>query len=650
MTAVKTIFVATALAAFAFVSVANGQQAPQAGTQSATQAPPSKPSAVPQTDAPPAAGTATPETTKAADPVTDATAGAANRGTDAATAAPGDGTRLAPAPAASNDTPRDKTIPSPAPQQFAASTTSFDQAVDRTIAREHQYVQTLQKFAPLVETYIQDLKYDKDLGSAPSGDNYFLGRLQLTTQGPGDKSYLPQPGFFRSMLKKVNSLYSLEFLPLGFAQMTMIDNTGFDRQHYDFKFLKREFLGDTRCIVMDVVPKKGTGAGRFIGRIWVEDQDFNVVRANGTYSGSPHFQRFLHFDAWRLNMQPGLWLPAYIYSEESDLAYRFGTGHLKFKALTRLWGYDLKNNGSSSEFTEVQVDQPNIKDRSDAGQDLTPVESQRAWQRQAEDNALDRLQRAGILAAPSDVDKILQTVVNNLEVTNNLDIQPDVRCRVMLTTPLESFSIGHTIILSRGLIDVLPDEATLAAVLAHELAHVALGHKFDTRWAFSDRTLFPDEQSFRRMNFHHKPDEEAAADAKALDYLKNSPYKDKLNDIGLFMKALALREHVLPNLIQAHLGNTMMVDKGKLRMAPLENSAPQLQMRDTKQIPALPMGSRLRLDPWSDRVDLVKGKPVPLQSASEKLLFEVTPVFPYITRYSGTPAATASAANTPPNQ
>ena len=56
------------------------------------------------------------------------------------------------------------------------------------------------------------------------------------------------------------------------------------------------------------------------------------------------------------------------------------------------------------------------------------------------------------------MDKTLETVVNNLEVTNNLDI--DVHCRVMLTSTLETFSIGHTIVISRGLLDVLPDEAS----------------------------------------------------------------------------------------------------------------------------------------------------------------------------------------------
>jgi len=59
--------------------------------------------------------------------------------------------------------------------------------------------------------------------------------------------------------------------------------------------------------------------------------------------------------------------------------------------------------------------------------------------------------------------------------------------RMLMTSTLESFSVGHTIVLSRGLIDVLPDEATLAAVLAHELGHVVLRHQMDTQYAFFGR-------------------------------------------------------------------------------------------------------------------------------------------------------------------
>ena len=104
---------------------------------------------------------------------------------------------------------------------------------------------------------------------------------------------------------------------MGFAQMVVLD-TDFQKKYYNFNFVRREFLGEIRCLVIDVQPKEGQKAARFMGRIWVEDQDYNIVRFNGTYYPQPKINFFFHFDSWRLNMRPGTWLPAYIYSEESD--------------------------------------------------------------------------------------------------------------------------------------------------------------------------------------------------------------------------------------------------------------------------------------------------------------------------------------------
>ena len=108
----------------------------------------------------------------------------------------------------------------------------------------------------------------------------------------------------------------------------------------------------------------------------------------------------------------------------------------------------------------------------------------------------------------------------------------------MLTSPLETFSVGNTIIVSRGLIDVLPDEASLAMVLSHELAHIVLGHNLGSRYAFNDRMLFSDESTYQNLGFRHVPEEETAADKKAIDLLKNSPYAQKLDTAGLFLRQL----------------------------------------------------------------------------------------------------------------
>jgi len=232
-------------------------------------------------------------------------------------------------------------------------------------------------------------------------------------------------------------------------------------------------------------------------------------------------------------------------------------------------------------------------------------------------------------------------------ITNNLDIQPEVKCRVLMTTPLESFTIGHTIVMSRGMVDVLPDEASLAMVLTHELAHIVLGHKLDTKLAFNDRMFFPDERTFERMDFGRDKGEEEAADKKALELINNSPYKDKMTTPGLFLKAVQARAPALRNLIRPHLGDSLL-NGDAIRMSPLMTSSPAFDLKKTDQIAALPLGGRVRVDPWSNRLELIKAKPVALNSPAEKMPFEVTPFSPFLTRQGASaPPTTSSAAPAP---
>jgi len=243
-------------------------------------------------------------------------------------------------------------LPASAP---AASPASFDQVVDRIVEREHFFIAEMRHMHPLVETYIQNLRSDHDLGAVPISDQYFLGRLDMS-EGTDDSSFIGPGTFRKRMVDHLTSLYKMEFLPLGFAQMVVLDRD-LQKKNYTFTFVRREFIGEVRCLVIDVQPKSNTGNGRFIGRMWVEDQDYNVVRFNGTYGPHSHTSAYLHFDSWRLNLRPGVWLPAYIYSEETDVKYRM-TQSLHYKAQTRLWGYDQKNLVREDEFTSIQVDAP----------------------------------------------------------------------------------------------------------------------------------------------------------------------------------------------------------------------------------------------------------------------------------------------------
>src|SRR5262245_34848836 len=424
----------------------------------------------------------------------------------------------------------------PRPDDQVPAGTMSD-VIDRVITNENRSIQQIRQYSPLVETYIQNQKPDKDLGTVPAGDKYFLGRADFS-KGVALVSLTDTNSKGRKLFGAIGNFFSFsaEFVPGGFLQMIFIDTNGFDKEHYKFDYVRREFLGEVRCLVFDVTPVEKSGKGRFLGRIWVEDQDYNIVRFNGGYGGSGHSSWYFHFDSWRTNVQPGLWLPSFVYSQESDVHYAI-TKKLDFRAQTRLWGYNLGHASQEQELSKILVETP-VQDETKTANDLTPIQAQRSWDRQAEDNVIDRFERIGLIAPKGEVDKVLDTVINNLEVTNNIDVDPEVRCRVLTTSTLETFTIGHTIVLSRGLIDVLPDEASLATMLAHELGHVVLGHRMDSQYAFFDQLLVEDKDTFRHFGFARTKDEEEQANAKAMQILNNSPYKTQLSNAGLFLQAL----------------------------------------------------------------------------------------------------------------
>jgi len=518
---------------------------------------------------------------------------------------------------------------------------TMDQVLDRVINNEQRLYSQIRNYQPLVETYIQNLKPDKDLGEVPAGDKYFLGRANFS-KGVSLVPLNDVSSKGRKMVGSVGNFFSfaMQFLPDGFLQMIFIDTNGFDKAHYKFDYVRREFLGEVRCLVFDVTPVGKDNKGRFLGRIWVEDQDYHIVRFNGAYSGNGHSSWYFHFDSWRTNVQPGLWLPTFVYSEEKDLHYAISK-KLDFKAQTRLWGYNLGSSTKEEELSKILIEAP-VSDDTKTANDLSPIQAQRSWDRQAEDNVTDRLERIGLMAPKGEVDKVLETVVNNLEVTNNIDVDPEVRCRVLMVSTLESFTVGHTIVLSRGLIDVLPDEASLATMLSHELSHVVLGHRVDSQYAFFDQLLVDDKDTFRHFGFARTPDEEAQANAKAIQILNNSPYKNQLGNAGLFLQALESRQKEIPNLISGHLGNRVP------NMTDLKSTVPVDPKQNPQKIAALPLGGRVKIDPWNDNLSLIKSKPIGTVAEREKMPFEVTPFMPYLTRYGSEGGKPVAASATSP--
>ncbi len=542
--------------------------------------------------------------------------------------------------------------------------------IDKAVIREKDVIKALKERTPLVETYIQNMRPDKALIQAPESDQHFLGRVNFD-KVIDDNTYKSggqqKKGVFKqssSFLSGLSSVLRLQFHEAGFVQMILMDSNGFDRQHYAFGFVRNEFLGSVPTSVFDVTPISGKrSVGRFFGRIWIERNNGNVVRFNGDFAGSEQtISEYYHFDSWRTNVQPDLWLPTAFYVEESDP--RSNTKTLKFKAINYIWGYVLKVPNKEAENTSLDV--VGATDVSNDAQDVSPLGAQREWIKEAEDNVIERLFQAGLLAAPSEFDKTLSDLANNILIYNGIQLSRPIRVRTLLTEPLESMAIGNTIVLSKSLIDttavVTQDGAqqmgNLNAVLAFQLGHVVLGHRLDTRYAFSDSLLFPSTSVFSKIPMHHTDADNTAAAKKAIELLSAKELVDGQQYFGLYLQQLRQREKPLRALTEPMIGDGLMKDdkEHSFWMQALVNKGGKLDQANLKQQAAVPLSSFLRYNPWTDQVTPMHAAFEPLLLPADKMPFEVEPIYIKLAYYKVpvdpatiTPNAAPAAADSTPS-
>jgi hypothetical protein len=536
--------------------------------------------------------------------------------------------------------------------------------IDKSIAREAVVIKTLRERAPIVETYIQNMRPDPVMGQIPDSDVHFLARVNFG-KIIGDNGYIQEKqdnkGFLKHSLSYLTALSGslhLTYHESGFVQMLLVDSNSYNRQMYTFNFLRNDFLGTIPTVVFDVQPTKKSAVGRFAGRIWIDRNSGNIVRFNGSFSGGEKDVReYYHFDSWRTNVQDGLWLPTSVYIEESDPKSPQGT--LKFKAVNHIWGYSLKIPQSDADQTDLQV--VGATDESQQAADVSPLQAQREWVEQAEDNVINRLYTAGLIDAPSDFDKILEALANNILAYNQIPLDRPIRVRTLLTEPLESLSVGNTILLSKGLIDTtaVPTSdgaqqmGNLNALLAFQVAHIVLGHHIDTKYAFSDRLMFPTESSFEKLPMHHTDADNAEAAKKAVELLGAKELADGQQYISLYLQQLQVREKGLKALTDPQIGDGLLRPDGTFWLQGLVAKGPKLNNSDLKQQAAMPLSQFLRRDPWTDQVIKLNTAYEPLLSARDKLPFEITPVYLRLAYWTppaapaAPPAPAASGTGTP---
>jgi hypothetical protein len=110
-----------------------------------------------------------------------------------------------------------------------------------------------------------------------------------------------------------------------------------DLPKYQITYFGREKVDELNTYVFDVKPKTFVKGERYLeGRIWVDDEDFQIVKVRGQAVPEVGEQKFPHFESYRENIDSRFWFPTYIHIDD---VLQFKRNAVRIRAVVRFTNY-----------------------------------------------------------------------------------------------------------------------------------------------------------------------------------------------------------------------------------------------------------------------------------------------------------------------
>ncbi len=422
----------------------------------------------------------------------------------------------------------------------------------------------------VTEAYVQSLGHEQSKGidrtldegsDSVIDDLYFLARVDLGRESPVERLLIGGTPW-RERYIQTNTGALEQIFPVGTFLMLFVDLNSFDADRYSLAYKGKETLINTECLVFSVAPIKERDSGRFRGQIWVDSSSLSIVRIKGVftgpyerwYEGLKGPERYFHFDSWRERIG-NVWLPSATYFDERRAFRSDGNLEFHYRGYALLWHQPAE-----------PADVPESSKRTVAeNTSASPI------------TLVTRLEADGLLAAPGSEEQRLDRIVRQITPASGTGTH-QIDCRVLVTTPAEVFSAGDVIVVSRGLLNIVPDDSVLAVLLARQLAHIVLGHTGGVAQTFS-KSLFDlrGKKDFGGLGTRWSPDEEAAADSEAIVLLKGSPFEGAIPKASAFLSQLKSESHRFPNLARARFGAGIFPEGSSLVSKELAKPVPHAE-------------------------------------------------------------------------
>jgi TonB family protein len=193
-----------------------------------------------------------------------------------------------------------------------------DDIIRKFTAKETQFRQALNQYAFRRDALIQEI----GMGGQVVGEYHRVSDFTFDDKG----TRFEKIGFFPMPSIQGFSVTNEDLEDLGGVNPFALE--GEKAAQYNFKYVGKEKIDELDLYVFDVAPKVMPSPKSkervFVGRIWVDDHDLQIVKAKGKAGPETKANKFPVVETFREQIDGKFWFPTYVYADD-DLIFDNGT-------------------------------------------------------------------------------------------------------------------------------------------------------------------------------------------------------------------------------------------------------------------------------------------------------------------------------------
>lgn len=199
----------------------------------------------------------------------------------------------------------------------ALTQAQIDDIIRKITAKETQFRRALYSYAFKRDALVQEI----GMGGQVIGEYHRVSEFTFDDSGNRYEkiAFFPMPTFGGMTPEDLEDLGGVNPYALEAAKLNQ----------YNFKYVGKERIDELDLFVFDVAPKitpdaKKTKERFFLGRIWVDDRDFQIVKTKGKGIPETKANKFPIVETYREQIDGKFWFPTYSYADD-DLVFENGT-------------------------------------------------------------------------------------------------------------------------------------------------------------------------------------------------------------------------------------------------------------------------------------------------------------------------------------